>query len=216
MTAQGSDDKFVFEGVEYRPGDLVTFTYLNREITSPLVFNGGQWLKTQGSDTVPLVYVIQKQQGDNDSILGTGVTNLRRAPESDKTQEVSETSDADSRIATLIKEKTEVEAALDDLKRRVGLKAAELKATHGWCEVVDDAMDELGIKMPSLKKNVRVSVTFDIVATPNNPSSVTKEWTYQSLLVSENYVNLDSDWDIHEIVPVDYRVEDITDADEDV
>lgn len=216
MTAQGTDDKFVFEGVEYQPGDRITFTYYSREITSPLVFNGGQWLKTQGSDTVPLVYVIQKQQGDNDSILGTGVTNLRRATESDGVRMVSETSDADSRITALIREKTEIEATFEDFKRRVGLKAAELKAEHDWCEVVDDAMDELGIKMPSLKKNIRVSVTFDIVATPNNQSLVTEEWTYQSLLVSDNYIELDSDWAIHETVPVDYRVEAVTDADEDV
>lgn len=212
MTAQGTDDKFVFEGVEYRPGDLVTLTYLNREITATLVFNG-EWLKTQGSDTMPLVYVIQKQQGDGDSSLGAGVTNLRKAPESGKTQEVSETSDADSRIATLIKEKTEVEVAFEEFKKEVGLKAAELKIEHGWCEVVDDAMRDLGIEMPSGKKRIRLVVEFDVVAGPNL-ADPTEEWTWDSFQIEDDgAVTMDGDWEVESIEKCSHSINFIEDWD---
>lgn len=213
MTAQGTDDKFVFEGVEYQPGDRVTFTYYSREITSPLVFNGGEWLKTQGSDTMPLVYVIQKHPGDGDSILGAGVINLRKASESDGVRVVPETSDADSRIANLIKEKTEVEVAFEDFKRLVGLKAAELKATHGWCEVVDDAMDELGIKMPSLKKRIRLVVEFDVVAVPNR-ADPTEEWTRDSFQIDDNgEIAMDGYWEVDSIEKYSHSIDFIEDWD---
>jgi len=89
---------------------------------------------------------------------------------------------------------------MTETEMRVGEKAMELAREHGWCGVVTDALDELGIPVPTREHEIRVTVDLVFTATcTDRMREVDTSWAQESLRVDDESgeftISLDSDWE---------------------
>lgn len=95
------------------------------------------------------------------------------------------------RIRTLL---TDHEA----FKRGVGEKAMELAEEHDWCSVVEGALGEMGVEVPTREHEVRVTVELVFTGQSSNRHPDTG-WAHSSIVVDEDdgeaTIKLDGDWE---------------------
>src|SRR5699024_2747697 len=94
---------------------------------------------------------------------------------------------------------------------RVGEKAMELAREHGWCGVVTEALDELGIPVPTREHEIRVTVDLVFTATcTDRMREVDTSWAQESFGVTDRSgeftISLDSDWEDASVEVESYRV----------
>lgn len=115
---------------------------------------------------------------------------------------------------------------LRDFKKRVAEAAAKGKKAHGWCSEIDDIVNDLGLEMPSYRKQITVDISLKLSALLTEPDDHTMEWYRGSVTVEQMdhesgrgvgwMVFLDDDFD--EVEADDYTiqpnatVEDVTGA----
>lgn len=84
--------------------------------------------------------------------------------------------------------------ALETLKEDVGRTAMKYAKQHGWCAVVKDALSDVGIDAPSLRKRIVVTYEFTLEAECTSNSEPDEEFVRRSLS-EPDYPSLDSDWE---------------------
>lgn len=106
-------------------------------------------------------------------------------------------------IEELKRQRDQAEEALVDLKKRVGKTALELTQEHGWCDVVKEALEELGIEME--QSTLQVTVVYTIKAAQTSTAVPTAEFVANSLMNLSSEIALDEDWTFDEDT-IDYDV----------
>lgn len=86
---------------------------------------------------------------------------------------------------------------MEEFKRKVERIAAKYARDHDWCSVVDDALGDLGLSMPTRTYDMVVNVRLEIRATcTDSQADVDPHYIARSLSVDDDgQVLLDSDWD---------------------
>ena len=102
----------------------------------------------------------------------------------------------DQRIAALRAEET-----LTEFKQRVYDLSKRLGREHGWCGVVDDALDDLGLgdlTETVQQRTYRVTVSFEVTASRSPEEDVSESFLGSSITLDDGdglTIELDDDWE---------------------
>ena len=198
------------ESITFEPGDEVEFVYGHRDVTyeGRLYRDGTSTFLRADIAVTPDDYMPNIIDPRTNEIAGAisdlwpiNIKELRPA-EAQAEAEVdvemlrARVAELESRLTA---QQVDAETRLDTLRSEVGEKAMELAREHGWCEVVDEALRELGIEPPQVETRMSVTVRFDVVATSADPHrDITPEWISNSVIFGlgeEGTIGLDSDWE---------------------
>jgi hypothetical protein len=128
----------------------------------------------------------------------------------------------ESRLIQAQQAQSRAESALDNFKEQVVDVASRFATEHGWCSVIDEALEELGLKRKPKTYSAKLTITVDFTAGLSSGRSDTpsESWVRDSVqfeairrAIQHNF-QMDSDHESASVDQIEYDVEDV-EVDED-